>query len=65
MGLWTQDLISASTNIIAEILQSIGCKPAWDKERFLQHIEDDVQAVVALGTPRSSLVGLILAEVLS
>ncbi|KAH8691553.1 hypothetical protein BGW36DRAFT_305676 [Talaromyces proteolyticus] len=58
---FVQMLWDAGANIVAEIPRSIGWKPAWDKARFLQHIGDEVQAVVDLGKPKSSLVDSLLA----
>lgn len=36
--------------------QTIGWKPVWDKERFLQNINDEIDNVVELGKAKSSLI---------
>jgi hypothetical protein len=45
-----------SDNIIADIPHRIGWRPMWNKERFLQNIGDEIQAVVELGKAKSSLI---------
>lgn len=35
--------------------RQIGGKPQWDKSRFLQNIDDEVQNVLELGTAKSTL----------
>jgi hypothetical protein len=54
------NLIKISPDIIAEIPHSIGWKPVWNKERFLQSVDDEVKAVVDLGKAKSSLVDSLL-----
>lgn len=44
-------------NVIAENAYKIGWKPAWDKERFLESMDDEVEAVIELGKAKSSLIG--------
>ena len=53
-----RDLIDVkrSEKIITERAFNIGWKPAWNKERFLQNIDDEVAAVVELRKAKSSLV---------
>lgn len=45
-----------SDNIIAEIPHKIGWRPTWNKDRFLQNIDDEIQAVVEHRKAKSSLI---------
>lgn len=45
-----------SDNIIAEIPYRIGWKPEWNKERFLQSLDNEIDAVLELGKAKSSLI---------
>ncbi|KAJ5167023.1 uncharacterized protein N7482_005804 [Penicillium canariense] len=57
---FVQMLWDSGPDIIAELPHSIGWKPEWNKERFLQDVDDEVQAVVDLGKAKSSLVDSLL-----
>jgi hypothetical protein len=46
----------SSENIISENNHRIGWKPVWNKDRFLQNIDDEIQAVLDLGKAKSSLI---------
>ena len=41
--------------MVTEKTSKLGWKPAWNKERFLQNIDDEVKAVLELGQAKSSL----------
>lgn len=45
-----------SENIIAENPHRIGWQPTWNKDRFLENIDDEIEAVVELGKAKSSLI---------
>ena len=46
----------SSENIISENKHRIGWNPTWNKDRFLQNIDDEIQAVLELGKAKSSLI---------
>lgn len=46
----------SSENIHAEKTYGIGWKPTWNKERFLENIGDEIEAVLELGKAKSSLI---------
>jgi len=48
--------ISSGDNITIENGYKIGWQPKWNKERFLQHVDDEIDAVLELGKAKSSLV---------
>lgn len=43
-------------DIVAKKARKIGWKPAWDKDRFLQNIDDEIDAVLELGKAKSGLI---------
>ena len=45
-----------SENIVSENAHRIGWTPVWNKDRFLQHIDDEIQAVLELDRAKSSLI---------
>ena len=45
----------SSDNLIAENAYKLGWKPGWNKDRFLENIDDEIQAVLELGQAKSSL----------
>ena len=47
--------MKSSENIVSEKAHSLGWKPVWNKDRFLQNIDDEIQDVVELGKAKSSL----------
>ena len=53
-----RDLTNAypSEDIIPERAFSIGWKPTWNNDRFLQNINDEIEAVIQLGSAKSSLI---------
>ncbi|OQD60496.1 hypothetical protein PENPOL_c023G10563 [Penicillium polonicum] len=53
---FVRPLWNSGDNIIAEIPHKIGWRPMWNKERFLQNIDDEIQAVVEHGKAKSSLI---------
>ncbi|CAI7569276.1 unnamed protein product [Penicillium discolor] len=53
---FVRPLWNSGDNIIAEIPHRIGWRPMWNKERFLQNIDDEIQAVVEHGKAKSSLI---------
>ncbi|CAL5871785.1 uncharacterized protein PFLUO_LOCUS6038 [Penicillium psychrofluorescens] len=53
---FVRPLWNSGDNIIAEIPHRIGWRPMWNKERLLQNIGDEIQAVVELGKAKSSLI---------
>ncbi|KAH8659991.1 hypothetical protein BX600DRAFT_467051 [Xylariales sp. PMI_506] len=52
-----------STNIIPKNREKLGWVPAWDKERFLKNLDEEIDAVVELGSAKSSLVAALHASV--
>lgn len=44
----------SSEATITENTHRIGWKPGWNEERFLQNMDDEVQAVLELGQAKSS-----------
>jgi hypothetical protein len=50
-----------SSDLIAENRNKVGWKPTWNKERLLQNIDVEVQAVIDLGQAKSSLIDSIRA----
>ncbi|MCJ1457103.1 hypothetical protein MMC28_007469 [Mycoblastus sanguinarius] len=46
---------NSGENIVSEKAHSLGWKPVWNKDRFLQNIDDEIQDVVELGKAKSSL----------
>ncbi|CAI7655918.1 unnamed protein product [Penicillium glandicola] len=53
---FVRPLWNSGDNIIAEIPHKIGWRPMWNKERFMQNIDDEIQAVVEHGKAKSSLI---------
>ncbi|KAJ5686910.1 hypothetical protein N7536_009529 [Penicillium majusculum] len=53
---FVRPLWNSGDNIIAEIPHRIGWRPMWNKERFLQNLDDEIQAVVEHGKAKSSLI---------
>ncbi|KAJ5587254.1 uncharacterized protein N7459_003019 [Penicillium hispanicum] len=53
---FVQTLWNSGDNIVAEVPFRIGWKPVWSKERFLENIDDEIDAVLELGKARSSLI---------
>ena len=47
---------NSSENIISENKRRLGWKPVWNKDRFLQNIDDEIEAVLELGKAKSSLI---------
>ena len=45
----------------AEKGQKIGWKPEWNRERFLQNVDDEIEAVLELGKAKSSLIDSLFA----
>lgn len=45
-----------SANISAERVYQIGWKPMWNRDMFLQSIDDEIQNVLDLGKAKSSLI---------
>ena len=45
-----------SDNILSDNEHRLGWKPKWNKDRFLQNIGDEVQAVLDHGKAKSSLI---------
>ncbi|MCJ1432429.1 hypothetical protein MMC27_001785 [Xylographa pallens] len=52
---FVQVLWNSGENIISENTPRLGWRPVWDKDRFLQNIDDEIQAVLDLGKAKSSL----------
>lgn len=52
----------SSDNIIAERGRSIGWNPAWNEDRLLQNIDDEIDAVVEHGKAKSSLIDTLFAS---
>ncbi|KAI9832678.1 MAG: hypothetical protein M1819_004263 [Sarea resinae] len=46
----------SSDTIVSENPYRLGWKPAWSKDRFLQNVDDEIEAVLQLGKAKSSLV---------
>lgn len=46
-----------SDTFAPENAPKLGWKPAWDNARFLEHIDDEVEAVLELGQAKSSMKG--------
>jgi hypothetical protein len=46
-----------SSNMFAVNKQQLGWEPAWNKERLLTNIGDEIDAVLELGQAKSSLIG--------
>lgn len=46
----------SSENIVCERVYNIGWKPNWNAERFLQNIDDEIEAVLELDRAKSSLI---------
>ena len=42
--------------MVSENAFNIGWKPVWNKDRFFEHIDDEIQSVVELGKAKSSLI---------
>ncbi|KAL9086375.1 MAG: hypothetical protein Q9165_007161 [Trypethelium subeluteriae] len=53
---FVQPLWNSGENIACEKPYVIGWKPVWDKEAFLQSINDEIQAVLELNKAKSSLI---------
>ncbi|KAI9656895.1 MAG: hypothetical protein M1821_003534 [Bathelium mastoideum] len=53
---FVQPLWNSGENIAVERPYSIGWKPTWNKDRFLQNIDDEIEAVLELGQAKSSLI---------
>ncbi|KAF4612842.1 hypothetical protein G7Y89_g15531 [Cudoniella acicularis] len=53
---FVQLLWNSGENIISENTRRLGWKPAWSKDRFLQNIDDEIEAVLDLGKAKSSLI---------
>lgn len=52
--------LESRENIVAENDKKIGWSPLWNRERFLERIDDEVAAVVELGKAKSSLIDSLL-----
>ena len=48
--------LNARENITAKRPSEIGWKPEWSKDRFLQNIDEEIQAVLEEGQAKSSLI---------
>ena len=48
--------VNCSENIVSENARRIGWRPTWDKDRFFQNINDEIETVVELGKAKSSLI---------
>ena len=55
--------IYRSTPIVSETAGQVGWKPVWDKERFLEGIDGNIDAVIELGKAKSSLIDSLFAAV--
>ncbi|KAI9706233.1 MAG: hypothetical protein M1820_004808 [Bogoriella megaspora] len=53
---YLQPLWNSGENIVSEKPTRIGWKPLWNNERFLENIDDEIQAVLDLGKAKSSLI---------
>ncbi|RDW65612.1 hypothetical protein BP5796_10304 [Coleophoma crateriformis] len=53
---YVQILWNSEANLVTENTYKLGWKPQWNTERFLQHLDDEIEAVQELGTAKSSLV---------
>ncbi|MCJ1385555.1 hypothetical protein MMC17_008678 [Xylographa soralifera] len=53
---FVQVLWNSGENIISENTYRLGWKPVWNKDRFLQNIDEEIQAVLDLGKAKSSLI---------
>ncbi|KAL9609303.1 MAG: hypothetical protein Q9167_005921 [Letrouitia subvulpina] len=54
---FVQTLWNSGDNIVSENKHRLGWKPVWTKDRFLQNIDDEIEAVLELGKAKSSLIG--------
>ncbi|MCJ1292562.1 hypothetical protein MMC34_004113 [Xylographa carneopallida] len=53
---FVQTLWNSGENVISENTHRLGWRPVWDKDRFLQNIDDEIQAVLDHGKAKSSLI---------
>ncbi|KAF2024248.1 NAD(P)-binding protein [Setomelanomma holmii] len=53
---FVQALWNSGDNIITHNEDRIGWKPTWTSERFYEHINEEMEAVVELGQAKSSLI---------
>ncbi|KAL9058634.1 MAG: hypothetical protein Q9162_001641 [Coniocarpon cinnabarinum] len=51
-----QALWNSGDDLVSERTRAIGWNPAWDRERFLRNIDDEVVAVLEEEKPKSSLI---------
>ncbi|KAI0131869.1 hypothetical protein BJ170DRAFT_691096 [Xylariales sp. AK1849] len=54
---FVQVLFNSSANVISENMHKLRWRPTWDKDRLLQDIDDEIQAVLELGEAKSGLIG--------
>ncbi|RDW59919.1 hypothetical protein BP6252_13006 [Coleophoma cylindrospora] len=53
---YVQILWNSGDNLTTKNTYKLGWKPQWNKERFLQHLDDEIEAVQELGMAKSSLI---------
>jgi hypothetical protein len=55
-------LMKISEDLVSENARRLGWKPVWNKERFLENIYGEIDAVVELGKAKSSLIDSLFAS---
>jgi hypothetical protein len=48
--------------VLCEKRNLVGWKPVWNKERFLERLDDEIDDFLELGMPKSSLLDSLKSE---
>lgn len=47
--------VDCRSEVVAENVKKVGWSPAWDREKMLQSLDDEIRDVLGLGEAKSSL----------